>query len=237
MSEAVHGEVEVAASRGGLFPRLGSALALAPLGVWTVWHLWENLYVWAGRDAWAEHVTAVQYTQDAPRYVGNAASSWLVSLVVLGPLVIHTVWGLRRVRMTKPNGYKFFGNAKYLLQRASALGLMGFLAAHIFLARIKPALRADGTGHEDFCDLAGHMRHHPPTLTVYTLGVIGMAYHLANGVYTAAFINGLAASPKASKQMQVASLALFALLLVFGLGSVIGMYTQAAVFNCPVPLD
>ena len=68
-------------------------------------------------------------------------------------------------------------------------------------------------------------------------GVIGMAYHLANGVYTAAFINGLAASPKASKQMQVASLALFALLLVFGLGSVIGMYTQAAVFNCPVPLD
>jgi succinate dehydrogenase / fumarate reductase cytochrome b subunit len=112
---------------------------------------------------------------------------------------------------------------------------MGFLGAHIVLARIKPALRADGTGHEDFCDLAGHMRHHPPTLTVYTLGVIGMAYHLANGVYTAAFINGLAVSPKASKQMQVASLALFALLLVFGLGSVIGMYTQATAFNCPVP--
>jgi hypothetical protein len=38
-------------------------------------------------------------------------------------------------------------------------------------------------------------------------------------------------------EMQVASLALFALLLVFGLGSVIGMYTQAAAFNCPVPLD
>ncbi|MEZ4392999.1 MAG: hypothetical protein R3A48_18080 [Polyangiales bacterium] len=236
MSEAVHGEVEVAAGRGGLLPRLGSVLALAPLGVWTVWHLWENLYVWAGREAWAAHVTDVRVVDGTSTYVGNGVSSWLVSLVVLGPLVLHTLWGLRRIRMTKPNGYKFFGNAKYLLQRLSALGLMGFLGAHIFLARIKPAL-GNPTGHEEFCDLAGHMRHHPPTLVVYTLGVIGIAYHLANGVYTAAFINGLAASPKASRQMQVISLTLFAVLLVFGLGSVIGMYQQAEVFSCPVPLD
>lgn len=236
MSEAVHGEVEVAASRGGLLPRLGSVLALAPLGVWTVWHLWENLYVWAGREAWAAHVTDVRVVDGTATYVGNGVSSWLVSLVVLGPLVLHTLWGLRRIRMTKPNGYKFFGNAKYLLQRLSALGLMGFLGAHLYLARIKPAL-SNRTGHEDFCDLAGHMRHHPPTLVVYTLGVIGIAYHLANGVYTAAFINGLAASPKASRQMQVISLTLFAVLLVFGLGSVIGMYQQAEVFSCPVPLD
>lgn len=236
MSEAVHGEVEVAASRGGLLPRLGSVLALAPLGVWTVWHLWENLYVWAGREAWAAHVTDVRVVDGTATYVGNGVSSWLVSLVVLGPLVLHTLWGLRRIRMTKPNGYKFFGNAKYLLQRLSALGLMGFLGAHLYLARIKPAL-SNRTGHEDFCDLAGHMRHHPPTLVVYTLGVIGIAYHLANGVYTAAFINGLAASPRASRQMQVISLTLFAVLLVFGLGSVIGMYQQAEVFTCPVPLD
>lgn len=236
MSEAVHGEVEVAASRGGLLPRLGSVLALAPLGVWTVWHLWENLYVWAGREAWAAHVTDVRVVDGTSTYVGNGVSSWLVSLVVLGPLVLHTLWGLRRIRMTKPNGYKFFGNAKYLLQRLSALGLMGFIGAHLYLARIKPAL-SNRTGHEDFCDLAGHMRHHPPTLVVYTLGVIGIAYHLANGVYTAAFINGLAASPKASRQMQVISLTLFAVLLVFGLGSVIGMYQQAEVFSCPVPLD
>lgn len=236
MSEAVHGEVEVAASRGGLLPRLGSVLALAPLGVWTVWHLWENLYVWAGREAWAAHVTDVRVVDGTATYVGNGVSSWLVSLVVLGPLMLHTLWGLRRIRMTKPNGYKFFGNAKYLLQRLSALGLMGFLGAHLYLARIKPAL-SNRTGHEDFCDLAGHMRHHPPTLVVYTLGVIGIAYHLANGVYTAAFINGLAASPRASRQMQVISLTLFAVLLVFGLGSVIGMYQQAEVFSCPVPLD
>ena len=171
-----------------------------------------------------------------PAYVGNAASSWLVSLVVFGPLLLHVIWGMRRVRMTSINGYRFFGNAKYLLQRASALGLLGFLGAHIWLARVKPALH-NATGHEEFCDLAGHMRHHPPTLIVYTLGVVGIAYHLANGVYTAAFINGLAASPKAGRQTQVASLLLFALLLVFGLGSVIGLYTQSDIYGCAVPVD
>lgn len=236
MSVAVHGEVEVAAGRGGIYPRLGSALAIAPLGVWTVWHLWENLYVWAGRDAWAEHVTDVRMVDNTATYVGNGLSSWLVSVVVLGPLVIHMLWGLRRLRMTKPNGYKYFGNAKYLLQRLSALGLMGFLGAHIYLARIKPALH-NRTGHEDFCDLAGHMRHHPPTLVVYTLGVLGIAYHLANGVYTASFIHGIAASPRASRRMELVSLGLFALLLVFGLGAVAGMYQQAEIFSCPVPVD
>lgn len=236
MSEAVHGEVEVTATRGGLLPRLGSVLAIAPLGVWTVWHLWENLFVWAGRESWAQHVTDVHVVDGTATYVGNAASSWLVSIMVLGPLVLHTLWGIRRLRMTRPNGYRFFGNAKYLLQRLSALGLMGFLAAHIYLARIKPAL-SNPTGHEDFCDLAGHMRYHPPTLVVYILGVLGIAYHLSNGVYTASFIHGLAASPKASRQMQLVSFGLFALLLVFGLGAIAGMYQQAAAFNCPVPLD
>lgn len=232
-AQTVHEEVE-APSRGGLFPRLGSALAIAPLGVWTLWHLYENLYVWRGREAWAAHVTDVQVTDFGSQYVGNAAGSWIVSLVVLGPLVLHTLWGLRRLRMTTVNRYKFFGNAKYILQRASALGLMGFLGAHIFLARIKPALESP-TGHEDFCDLAGHMRHHPPTLVVYTLGVVGIAYHLANGVFTAAFINGFAASPRAHRQMQIASLVLFVVTLVFGLGSVVGMYTQAVPSGCPIP--
>lgn len=237
MSEAVHDGVEVAPSGGGVLPRLGSALAIAPLGVWTVWHLWENLYVWAGREAWSAHVTDVHLTEGAPAaYVGNAASSWLVSLAVLGPLVLHALWGMRRVRMMKPNGYKYFGNAKYLLQRLSAIGLLGFLAAHIYLARIKPALH-NATGHEEFCDLAGHMRHHPPTLAVYSLGVLGIAFHLANGVFTAAFIHGLASSPKASQRMQLVTYLLFALLVVFGFGAIAGLYQQADIYGCAVPVD
>ena len=203
--------------------RLGSVLALAPLGVWTTWHLWENLSAWDGADTW-------QATVSQP---GNTGTNTLVSVMVFAPLLIHTAWGFPRLKMTKPNGYKFFGNFKYLMQRLSALGLLGFLVAHVYLARIKPLTHEPG--YETFEDLAAHMRHHPPTLVVYVLGVLGVAYHLANGVYTASFIYGLAASPRARRVMQVASLAFFAFLLAVGWGAVAGLFQGGA--NLAPPVD
>lgn len=203
-----------------LFPRLGSVLALAPLGVWTTWHLWQNLVASRSDEAW-------QHTY----FSGSAAGSLVTSLVVFAPLVIHTLWGLRRLKMASVNKYSYFGNLKYIVQRVSAVGLLGFLAAHITLARIKPAL--NGT-HETFEDLAAHMRHHPPTTMVYVLGVLGTAYHLANGVYTSFFINGLAASPQAARRMQVISLVFFAFLVVVGLGAIAQLYNAGAAFSPPV---
>ncbi|MEZ4408398.1 MAG: hypothetical protein R3A52_18280 [Polyangiales bacterium] len=235
MSEAA--AIQAPTVKGALFPRLGSVLALAPLGVWTVWHMWENLYAWAGEDAWARRVTNVTVEGNTPRYIGNPVSSALVSFVVFAPLIIHVLWGLRRLKFTGVNAqqYSYFGNFKYLLQRLSALGLLGFIGAHVFLARISPALNNAETGHESFTDLAAHMRHHPPTLIVYILGVLGTAYHLANGVYTSAFINGLAASPKAQRRMSAASIVFFLLLLGIGWGAVAGLWTAGV--NYPPPLD
>jgi succinate dehydrogenase / fumarate reductase cytochrome b subunit len=230
MSEAVAQPVP---TQGVLFPRLGSVLAIAPLGVWVTWHLWENLYAWRGDGAWSERVVNTAVTAEGRAYTGNPVSSALVSLVVFAPLLIHTVWGLRRLAMAKPNGYQFFGNAKYVLQRLSALGLLGFLGAHVYLARISPALHS-ATGHESFEDLAAHMRHHPPTLVVYILGVVGTTFHLANGLYTASFIHGLAASPRAQQRMQVFSILFFVVLTAIGLGAVAGLFEAGAAFVPPV---
>lgn len=193
----------------GFFPKLGSVLALAPLGVWVTWHLWENFYALAGQEAWESRVTD-----------GNNPLELVTIVVVFLPLLLHTVWGLRRISFAKPNGYKFFGNLKYVLQRVSALGVLFFIGAHVFLARIRPAL---GGTHEHFADLANEMRT-APTLTVYLLGTLGTAFHLANGVYTASFIHGLAASKKASRRMQTFSLVLFAALLVCAWGAIYGLW-------------
>lgn len=221
MSSAVIQETSPARA---LLPKLGSLLAVAPLSVWTAWHLWENLSAWQGATVWESRVTEP----------GNPVASALTSLIVFGPLFVHILWGARRLKMTRANAYPFFGNLKYVLQRLSALGLLAFIAAHVYLARIAPALR-NPNGHEDFGDLAAHMRHHPPTLIVYILGVLGTAYHLANGVYTASFVHGLAASPKASRRMQVISVLLLVALLGFGWGAVAGLYTAGADF--PAPID
>ncbi len=200
-------------SQGGILTgRLGSVLAVAPLGTWVAWHLWENLYAWQGAQAWSQRVTEP----------GHAVSEAITLLIVFVPLIIHTVWGIRRLAMTRPNGYRFFGNLKYLLQRLSAIGLFFFIGAHVYLARIHPAFTV-ASGHEHFADLAREMRT-APTLTVYILGILGTAYHLSNGVYTASFIHGIAASPRAGRWMQVISVVLFILLLTCGWGAVWGLY-------------
>ncbi len=204
--------------------RLGSLLAFLPLSVWTVNHLWKNLAVFSGEEAWQKSVT--EY--------GHPLEQMLVVLIVLLPLVLHTVWGITRILTTRPNNvrYGFFANAKYAFQRLSAIGLLGFLGAHIYLAMLKPRLLE---GHpEAFSDIAAHMRHHPPTTIVYSLGVLGIAYHLTNGVSTFAMGWGLVSSKKALRRLDRVTLAMFFVLLAMGGAAIFGLYRAGEMFPVPV---
>ena len=85
-------------ARSSLVSRLGSLFAFAPLGVWTVVHLWHQLAAYESPRAWEIAVTG---------HV-NVATTVLVFILVLGPLLWHTVWGIvrmfrsRRHRGTSP---------------------------------------------------------------------------------------------------------------------------------------
>src|SRR5262245_54485022 len=120
------------ASSSFLWTRLGSLLAILPLGVWTVNHLWDNLAVFSGKNAWEAAV------EEHPHPVAH----WVTLVVVLVPLLLHTVWGIGRLRSSTANinRYSTYGNLKYLLQRITAVGVLGFLGAHLWLAMIKPRL-------------------------------------------------------------------------------------------------
>lgn len=198
--------------------RLGSLLAIAPLGVWTTLHLWDNLAVWGGADAWQSAVTG----HKSP--VGLAVTSF----VALAPLLIHTAWGIGRLRTSRPNTvrYGYFANLKYALQRLSAVGVLLFLGAHIWLAFLRPRALL---GHaETFADISGEMRHHLPTLIVYLLGTLGVAYHLANGLWSAAMGWGLVGSRAALKKLEWAAIALFLALLAMSWGAIYGLWGAGA---------
>ncbi|MDI1444683.1 hypothetical protein [Polyangium sp. 6x1] len=206
------------ASRGArrtfVSSRLGSLLAVAPLGVWTVNHVWDNLSAFQGAEAWQTSVT-----QHA-----HPVAHGITLLVVLLPLVIHTVWGLGRLKSTRPNNarYGYFANLRYILQRASALGVLFFLGAHIWLAMLRPRLLL---GHaEAFSDIAHEMHHHMPTLVVYILGTLGVAYHLANGIGTFAMGWGLAASRKSIRTIERLSYVLFVILLAMSWGAIFALW-------------
>ncbi len=198
--------------------KLGSLLAIAPLGVWTAIHLWENLAIFQGRDAWQSRVT------------GHAHPVALVvtSTIVLAPLLFHTVWGIRRLASSRPNNqrYGFFPNLQYLLQRLSAVGVLLFLGAHIWHAFLLPRVVQ---GHaEPLADIAGEMRHNPPTLIVYVLGTLGVAYHLANGLNGFAMGWGIAQSRAGLKRVQLTSVLTFLALLAMSWGAIYGLWVAGA---------
>ncbi len=199
---------------GFIRSRLGSLLAVVPFGVWTVIHLWNNLAAFKGPAEWQSAVT--EYS--------HPFAFFLSSLVALLPLALHVVWGLGRLKTTRPNvgKYPYFANLKYVLQRLSAIGLLLFLGAHIWLAMLRPRLM-DGRP-EPFADIAHEMHHHTPTLIVYTLGVLGTAYHLANGVQTFAMGWGLVSSRRALRKLDVFVWIFFIVLLAMGWGAVYAIW-------------
>jgi succinate dehydrogenase / fumarate reductase cytochrome b subunit len=197
--------------------RLASFLAVAPLSVWTVAHVWHNLAAFHGPAAWQSAVT--EYPHPVAQLV--------TLLLVLLPLGLHTAWGVVRLLSSRPNNlrYGFYANAKYALQRLSAIGVLFFLGAHVWLAMLRPRL-IEGRP-EPFADIAHEMRFHTPTLVVYTLGTLGIAYHLANGLQSFAMGWGLVASRAAVRQIGWASAVVFVVLLVMSWASIYALYAAA----------
>jgi succinate dehydrogenase / fumarate reductase, cytochrome b subunit len=203
---------------GFLRARAGSFLAIMPLGIWTVAHLWQNLAAFQGAAAWQTSVTEH----------AHPLAHLFTSIIVLLPLLLHTVWGITRLATVRPNivQYSFFGNAKYILQRLSAVGLMLFLGAHLWLAMLKPRLME---GHaEAFADISHEMHHHGPTIAVYILGTLGVAYHLANGISTFAMGWGLVNGRPGLRRVELLSYGLFVLFLSMGWASIYALYTAGA---------
>lgn len=198
--------------------RLGSALAIVPLGVWTLNHLWNNLAAFQGGAAWQKAVT---------EYPHPLAEGVTLAIVLL-PLVWHTIWGLGRIFQTRPNypRYGYFANLKFILQRVAGLGLLAFLGAHLWLAFLHPRLVE---GHvEPFADIAHEMHFHKPTIVVYILGVLAIAYHLANGLQTALMTFGATVTKASLRKWEIMAWAMFLLMLAMGWGAIFALYRAGA---------
>jgi succinate dehydrogenase / fumarate reductase cytochrome b subunit len=204
-------------ARNFLVARLGSFLALFPLGVWTANHLWNQLAAFSGSRTWEESVTAHS----------SPATAALTFTVVIVPLLWHVVWGIARLGKTRTSTVRNFSNLRYWLQRASAVGLLAFLGAHLWLAWIQP--RFVQGRPEPFSEIAREMHHHTPTLLVYVLGILAISYHLANGLWSFATMGwGIAVSKSAQAWFERLALVVFVVLLAVGWASVYALYRAGA---------
>src|SRR4051812_7535585 len=202
-------------ARSFLLARLGSLLAFLPLGVWTLGHLWNQLAAYTSPQAWEQSVEG---------HV-NGATTALTFIVVLVPLVWHTVWGIVRMLRSRPDvKVTWFGNVRYIVQRLSAIGLLLFLGAHLYLAWFEP--RFIHGRPEPFAEISREMHFHMPTLAVYILGVLAIAYHLANGLWSFLSMGwGMTVSKSGIAWMERIALLLFVVLLAIGWAAIYGLYS------------
>jgi succinate dehydrogenase / fumarate reductase cytochrome b subunit len=198
--------------------RLASFFGLAPLGVWVVVHLWNNLAAFEGPDAWQAAVTQF------PHPFAQAVTG----IVVLVPLGIHAAWGVGRLFASRPNNLRYptYANLKYVLQRLSAVGVLLFVGAHVWKALLEPRLVLGRA--EDFADLAQTIHFHRPTFVVYVFGTLGVAYHLANGALTSCMAWGVVTSRRGLQRLEWAALAFFVVLLAMSWGAVYALWAAGA---------
>ena len=222
MSPTAPAPAPAAPPKNGLFTsRLGSFVSVVPLTFWVINHLWDNLAAFSGAQAWEQKVTGHEHP----------IAMVLTYLFVFLPLLMHTGWGVARLFTARPNNarYNNYGNLKYLLQRLSALGALGFIGAHVWKAFLAP--RLFNGAPEAFDDIAREMRFHGPTLVVYLLGTLGTTFHLANGIQAFGMAWGIFASERSMRRFEPYVIAIFLLLVGMSWGAIFALYNAGAAFG------
>jgi succinate dehydrogenase / fumarate reductase cytochrome b subunit len=191
--------------------KLFSFLGIFPLGIYVVVHLFQNMKSLQGAAVFDSHLSE---TRSIPMIA-------VIAILLLWiPIAFHGLYGLWSLKKSSVNYVQFpyFGNLKYFFQRLSGIGLLFFIPAHIYKTRIDP-----GFFHStlNFAHMSEGLSEYS-TLTIYILGVSGVAYHLANGIWQFSIGWGITRSARAMSLMQLVSYFVFALILSMGFLSIWG---------------
>ena len=90
-------------------------------------------------------------------------------------------------------------------------------------------IRVAVEGHaETYADIAQHMHFHAPTLAVYVLGTLGVAYHLANGLQTACMGWGVVSSRRGLRRLEWIAITSFLLLVAMSWGAIYALWAAGA---------
>jgi succinate dehydrogenase / fumarate reductase, cytochrome b subunit len=202
--------------------RLMSLFGVLPLGTFLVYHFYFHSFSHGGA---AVYDPRIAWLYSSPFHVVIAC------VTVYIPLAWHAVVGTLVTLKSRPNmlQFTFFRNWMYTLQRASAIGLALFIPAHLVKARFAKVFWPEasiswGHMHDAFVNpgVAGLL-----TRSVYVLGILGAAFHLANGLWGFAVDWGILVGPRAQKVGSWVAVAVFLCLAAMGFWAMAGFMTQA----------
>lgn len=209
-----------------LLRRAHSLAGVLPIGGFLVLHLWTNAAALGGQARFDEAVDRIQRLP---------ALGALEVLFIFVPLAFHAGYGVVLAREGRPNAgaYPLPANWRYILQRASGVVALLFVAGHLWELRAQKLLF--GLGPRAFYPtLAAHLSGAWGGVAWiaigYMLGVLACVYHFANGLYTASITWGLVVSSAARRRVGLATAGIGAVLGAVGVATILAFATGTS-FN------
>lgn len=202
--------------RHWLLRRLHSLSGIIPIGGFLFFHLFENSYVvTSGAQWWKE----TEFTRTLPfELVIEAVVLWI-------PILYHAIYGLVITATAQPNvtNYPYSRNIQYTLQRITGILALLFIGFHFFTTRGWFYM----TGVEtDYARMHAFMMN-PLYLTIYIIGTLSCVYHLTNGIFTFSITWGITLGPRAQTLVNRACIALFVVLAVVSVLTLISFRAPA----------
>ena len=188
-----------------LLRRIHSLTGVVPVGLFLVYHLYLQLYL---------HYGAEIYNNEVNSFYESPLATWALVIVVYIPLLFHSLLGVLLVFENKVQpSYTYFSHLLYLLQRISGIGVLLFIIAHVWNAKLGPWIAGTwGTHFEHLSSGFADPETGMLTKTVYLLGVFGAVFHFANGLNTFCMTWGIALTPTSQKRVRSFSIFLFIIL-------------------------
>ena len=188
-----------------LLRRIHSLTGVVPVGLFLVYHLYLQLYLQYGAEIYNNKVNS---------FYDSPLATWTLVIVVYIPLLFHSLLGVHLVVENKvQTSYTYFSHLLYWLQRISGIGVLLFIIAHVWNAKLGPWIAGTwGTHFEHLSSGFADPENGMLTKTVYLFGVLGAVFHFANGLNTFCMTWGIALTPTSQKRVRSFSFLVFIIL-------------------------
>ncbi len=209
-----------------LLRRLHSLSGILPLGVFLLFHLSANASIWRSILG----VESGRFTFDWNIHLLHESLGPLLVPVELGliliPLFFHLVLGVLIWATSQPNDnrYGYLSNRRYTWQRTTAIIAIVFVIYHLWHMHWlgAPLGGAFFDKNHPAESAAAAMQASAWVLILYTIGVVSVVYHFANGLWTSLIVWGITIGPRSQKWSGIACLLIGLTLGGLGLGAVAG---------------
>lgn len=189
--------------------RLHSLLGVIPVGLFLTMHLVVNHFATKGPEAYNN---GTHFMESLPFKI------FLEIFVIYLPLLYHAIYGIYVAFTAKNNVSRFglFRNWMFVLQRATGVITLIFVAWHLWETRIAAAL-----GTPVNFDMMANIVSNPVMLWFYIIGIVSAVFHFANGLWGFFVSWGITVSPRSQKVSTYVTMGIFVILSIIGVRAIL----------------